>query len=45
MGVLDPKVIDTNAALRTNVSAGVGAGIENLLAGVYAGKDSECGCN
>ena len=33
--------------MRLNVSAGVGTGVENLFAGVYAGSksDDDCGCS
>ncbi|GLS27947.1 hypothetical protein GCM10007877_36660 [Marinibactrum halimedae] len=44
LGILGPKMIDTNTALRANVTAGIGSTAENSLAGAYAGVNSSCTC-
>ena len=44
LGLLLPKRVDANTALRANVGAGTAAAAENLLAGQF-GPDSGCSCN
>ncbi|WP_086930852.1 RHS repeat-associated core domain-containing protein [Agarilytica rhodophyticola] len=46
IGLIGPKKIDANAALRANVSSGIGSAIDNTLGDVYSGLSSSgsCGC-